>query len=131
MAYNPFPMSYQAYQPQPMNNSALIWVQGEQAAKSYLTAPNTTIPLWDTEQQRIYLKSTDASGMPSIKVLEYRILEATGTARSVLNGSDDKVIDYATKTDLNGIYERLAALERSVKNESVISADAKPNHAEV
>ena len=126
MAYNPFPIGYQAYQPQPINNSALIWVQGEQAAKSYLTAPNTTIPLWDTEQQRIYLKSTDASGMPSIKVLEYRILEASGTARSVLNGSDDKVIDYATKTDLKGIYERLEALE-GAKNESVISANEQSN----
>lgn len=126
MAYNPFPIGYQAYQPQPINNSALIWVQGEQAAKSYLTAPNTTVPLWDTEQQRIYLKSTDASGMPSIKVLEYRILEASGTARSVLNGSDDKVIDYATKTDLKGIYERLEALE-GVRNESVISANEQSN----
>ena len=131
MAYNPFPMSYQAYQPQPMSNSALIWVQGEQAAKSYLTAPNTTIPLWDTEQQRIYLKSTDASGMPSIKVLEYTILETSGTARNALSGSDDKVINYATKTDLNGIYERLAALERNMKNEPVISADARPNPSEV
>lgn len=131
MAYNPFPIGYQTYQPQPVNNSALIWVQGEQAAKSYLTAPNTTIPLWDTEQQRIYLKSTDASGMPSIKVLEYTILETSGVARNALSGSDDKVINYATKTDLNGIYERLAALERNMKNEPVISADARPNHSEV
>ena len=131
MAYNPFPIGYQTYQPQPMSNSALIWVQGEQAAKSYLTAPNTTIPLWDTEQQRIYLKSTDASGMPSIKVLEYTILETSGVARNALSGSDDKVINYATRTDLNGIYERLAALERNMKNEPVISADARPNPSEV
>ena len=131
MAYNPFPIGYQTYQPQPMSNSSLIWVQGEQAAKSYLTAPNTTIPLWDTEQQRIYLKSTDASGMPSIKVLEYTILETSGVAKNALSGSDDKVINYATKTDLNGIYERLAALERNMKNEPVISADARPNPSEV
>ena len=41
--------------PQPMNTS-IIWVQGETGAKSHLVAPNTTVPLWDSESQRIFLK---------------------------------------------------------------------------
>ena len=130
MAYN-FPIGYQPYQQQQyQTQSNVIWVQGEQAAKSYLTAPNTTIALWDSEAQKIYFKTTDASGIPSVKTLKYTVENAQDSVRSVLTASDDKSIDYVTKTDLNGIYERLAALERR-QNESVISADTKPNAPEV
>lgn len=87
MAYNNvFPMGYQpiGYQPQmqmqpqqqpqaQQQNGQMIWVQGETGAKSYLLTPNTTMPLWDSERQTIYLKSTDASGMPSMKILDYTI----------------------------------------------------------
>lgn len=86
MAYNSyFPMSYQAqtpyqYVPQPQMqaqaqsqpNSGLIWVQGEAGAKSYLVAPNTTVMLMDSESQRFFLKSADASGMPlPLRTFEY------------------------------------------------------------
>lgn len=139
MAYNNgFPMTYQPYVPQyqvPQNqvqNNGLIWVQGEQAAKSYLTAPNTTVPLWDSESQRIYLKSTDASGMPSIKILEYSVVDPYKGQKDGLSGSVGKDIDYATKTDLKGIYERLAALEEK-EHESDLprNAGAKLNRTEV
>lgn len=76
MAYNNgFPMTYSqiyqqpTYQPQmPQNqpNSAMIWVQGESGAKSYLVAPNTTVVLFDSESQTIYLKSADATGWAAL-----------------------------------------------------------------
>ena len=69
------PMPQPAQMAQPVSNS-LIWVQGEAGAKSYLVAPNTTVPLWDSEAQRIFLKTTDAAGMPSMKILTYTIEEA-------------------------------------------------------
>jgi hypothetical protein len=53
--------------------NGIIWVQGESGAKSYLVAPNCTVQLWDSESQTIYIKSADASGMPSIKILDYTI----------------------------------------------------------
>jgi len=80
MAYNNFGYpNYSYYQtPQilPQNNPTpqnLIWVQGEAGAKSYLVAPNSTVTLWDTESQTIYIKSADASGMPTMKVLDYSV----------------------------------------------------------
>ena len=57
--------------------NGIIWVQGEAGAKSYLVAPNTTVQLWDSESPVIYLKSADASGMPSIKTLDYTVREST------------------------------------------------------
>ena len=38
----------QQMQPQSQQNG-VIWVQGEAAAKSYLIAPGSTVPLWDSE----------------------------------------------------------------------------------
>ena len=91
MAYNNyFPMSYQPmyYQPQyqppqvqqtqqaaptQQQSNGLIWVQGEGGAKSYLVAPNTTVMLMDSETQRFFLKSADASGMPlPLRTFEYK-----------------------------------------------------------
>lgn len=90
MAYNNgFPMNYQpAYPiqqpvPQPQMNTGLTWVQGEAGAKAYPVAPNTTVDLWDSEEQVIYLKSADMSGMPSMKILDYTIRDQSGTKNTL------------------------------------------------
>ena len=61
---------------QPMaqqGNSGLIWVQGEAGAKSFLVAPGNTVMLMDSEGERFYLKSADASGMPMpLRIFEYK-----------------------------------------------------------
>ena len=60
------PMAQQA-------NNGLIWVQGEAGAKSYLVAPGNTVMLMDSEGERFYLKSADASGMPMpLRIFEYK-----------------------------------------------------------
>ena len=70
-------MQYQPQAAQPMQqthqpvNQGLLWVQGEAGAKSYLVAPNTTVLLMDSENQRFYIKSTDGAGMPSMRTFEY------------------------------------------------------------
>lgn len=115
--YNPgFPTSYQPYyqqyfpqmQTQPTNNGGMIWVQGEAGAKSYLVAPNATVQLWDSEAQVIYLKSADASGMPSMKVLDYTI---RGTEAPALTASTD----YVTRQELEQLEQRInERLEKAV-----------------
>ena len=61
---------------QPMaqqGNSGLIWVQGEAGAKSFLVAPGNTVMLMDSEGERFYLKSADASGMPMpLRIFDYK-----------------------------------------------------------
>lgn len=89
--------NYQAPGNQPQNG--LIWVQGEAAAKSYPVAPNQTIQLWDSEAQVIYLKSADASGMPSMKVLDYTIRDmAQGTTAKALQNVD--LSEYVTRQEM-------------------------------
>lgn len=50
-----------------------IWVQGEVGAKAFLVVPGNTVPLWDSEQQVIWLKSVNAAGVPVMSKLTYTI----------------------------------------------------------
>ena len=55
------------------SNNGLIWVQGEAGAKSYIVSPGNTVMLMDSEGERFYLKSADASGMPMpLRIFEYK-----------------------------------------------------------
>lgn len=114
MAYfNGYPATYQpVYQvPQTQNQqSSIIWVQGEAGAKSYMVAPNNTVTLWDSENQTIYLKSADASGMPSIKTLDYTIREAKNGANNAHIVSDDKLSAFATKDEIKAVSDRITAI---------------------
>lgn len=125
MAYNNiFPTSYPQYpqqypqqysqqytQSQTQNVNGLIWVQGEAGAKSFLVAPNTTVQLWDSENPVIYLKSADASGMPSIKVIDYTIRNAQNDPKKTPLENETK--EYATKDDMAALK---AELMRKIDN---------------
>lgn len=127
MAYQ-FPVGYQPYYPQYSNTlntfptqqsvaptqstqgaSSLIWVQGEAGAKSYMVAPNNTIALWDSENQTVYLKSADASGMPSMRVLDYTIRE--DAHRTALNAP---VSGFATKDDISIIQHQIDDIKANI-----------------
>ena len=96
------------------NNSSRIWVQGETGAKSYLVAPNTSVDLWDSERQSIYIKSADASGMPSIRILDYKIREATPNVpaepQTAASGPE-----YATKEDIEVLQNKIEELKTKIE----------------
>lgn len=137
MAYNNiFPMSYPQYsypiyqqplpaQPMPLAQqspqqpaqqpgpaapaSSIIWVQGEAGAKSYLVAPNTTVQLWDSERQTIYIKSADGSGLPSMRILDYA--ERDQRAQAAPQAAPAAAaVDYVTKSDFEALSGKLNRL---------------------
>ena len=119
--YNGFPATYQQMYPpqqfqpvqppqQPQSQQGLIWVQGEQAAKSYLVAPNSTVQLWDSEEKVIYLKSADASGMPSMKILDYTIRGDSGPQAVI------PVTEYATKDELNALADKIREMRDEINS---------------
>lgn len=123
MAYNYFPTTYQVpayypqqttgqypYQTQAQNNNGIIWVQGEAGAKSYLVAPNTSVTLWDTESQTIYVKSADATGMPSMKTLDYTMRESIAPEAKI-----QPVSDYVTKEDISIIKAELSEIKANIE----------------
>ena len=78
MAYNNyFPMGYQGYpqnypQTYPQNQSSgVVWVQGIEGAKAHPVAAGQAVLLMDSDSNCLYLKSADASGMPSLRIFDY------------------------------------------------------------
>ena len=113
---NPYLIQQPQYaQPQ---QSGIIWIQGESAAKSYLVAPNTSVALWDSERQTVYIKSADASGMPSMKTLDY-------TIRENAQPQPANTVIYATKDDVASLNDQIAAVRAEIEKVRRID-NAKP-----
>ena len=97
----------QPQQPTQATND-MIWVQGEAAAKSYIIAPGNTVILWDSENPVIYIKSCDASGIPSMKTLEYT--ERSETHKTPLDSVSNNASIYVTRDELAALTARVDAL---------------------
>ena len=106
----------QNYNVQP--NQQIIWVQGEAEAKNYLIAPNTTIPLWDTEEHKIYLKSSDSAGMPSIKVLEYTVRENKTNPLISSEHSREEEVSYVKVEDFKKLQKELETLKAEIEDKN-------------
>lgn len=87
--------------------SGLIWVQGENGAKSYIVPANSTALLMDSEAQRFYIKSVDGSGMPQpLRIYEYT--EITAKQDSV------PAAEYVTKAEFD---KAIAELRKAGRDE--------------
>lgn len=87
-------------------NTGPIWVQGEQAAKSYPVAPGATVLLMDSEQSRFYMKSVDQSGMP----MPLRTFEFTEVPQiSPVSPSTFDPTKFVTKDELKEMLANLPA----------------------
>ena len=109
-----FPQGYQpAYYPQVQQpqmqaqqpSTDIKWVQGEAGAKSYMVAPNTSVTLWDSEAHTIYIKSANASGMPSMTIIDYTVRNEASPGKAVLAESD-----FARQSDVDYLKEQIEAL---------------------
>lgn len=107
MAYTPY---YPSYYPQQQNS--IIWVQGEAGAKGYLVAAGSTVALWDSESPTIYIKTVDASGMPSIRVFDY--VERAPQPKTSANN------DYVTKAEFTALVEKVNALIKENENDASV-----------
>lgn len=116
MAYNYyFPMNYQPYQqPQPQNNG-VVWVQGIEGAKAHPVAAGQSVLMMDSDSDCLYLKSADASGMPSLRVFDYKERDTSQKPQNE-DMSDfltkDDLSDYVTKDSLKKAF---SAFEKKLK----------------
>lgn len=124
MAYynNGFPVNYQPYYQAPnyqqntqqqMQGNGIVWVSGEAGAKAYLVAPNTSVALWDSEANVIYIKSADSAGMPSMKIVDYTMRD-TNARRAEMSPQGD----FVTKDDLLPIRKDIDALKAKLEGDN-------------
>lgn len=133
MAYTGFPATYpqtypQSYPQFQQQNNPIIWIQGMESARAYQTAPNSTVVLFDSEEQVIYIKSADMQGKPSIRILDYTIrTDAPKTAQNALYGTNAQI---PTKEDISALQSQIDSLKQQIEqmggagNEPALSANA-------
>ena len=132
MAYTGFPATYpqtypQSYPQFQQQNNPIIWIQGIESARAYQIVPNSTVVLFDSEDQSIYIKSADMQGRPSMRILDYTIRsEAPRTAQNALSGNDAQI---PTKEDINALQSQIDGLKKQIEqmggigHEPTLSAD--------
>ena len=90
----------------PIAQGGVQWVNGEQEARGYLIAPNSAVALWDSSAPTVYLKQSDASGKPTLKI--YDLVERAETTRTALQ---EKGVEFVTREE----FDALAALVGEIK----------------
>ena len=134
--YNP---QYQQPMAQPMQNAQMpmqgqptndfLWVMGQTEAESYPVAPNNTVTLWDKNLPTIYIKSVNAQGVPSMRVLDFT--ERTAAAqKQPVSAPFGSANNFVTLDSFNALEAKFAALEGKV-DELRPKASAKTKKVEV
>lgn len=108
-------MQYQqmpAQQPMAMQTDPMLWVLGQTEAESYPVAPNNTVTLWDKNQPTIYIKSANAQGVPSIRVLDFteRTANSPKTPTEHACQCGDKFATKEQLAALEGKYDEIMAI---------------------
>lgn len=117
------PYLAQNQQPTQPQSNGLIWVQGEAGAKSYLVANGNSVLLMDSERQSFYIKSADASGMPSMRTFDY--VERSAAPMPAQQPS----VEYVTRGELNELAARvdeLSAREHRRRANREVETDEQP-----
>ena len=100
--------------------SERIWVLGETEASSYPVARNSSVDLWDRNQQTFYYKFADAQGIPSMEIYDYkkRQLNSLAPSNDVINEPDSKFVDIEQFNALKAKFdELLAKFEEAVNSQ--------------
>lgn len=79
--------------------SGMMWVNDEREASLYPVAPNTAIALWDIKNPVVYVKQSDASGRPSLKI--YDLTERADELQTASKPETAKT--FATKDELSAV----------------------------
>lgn len=106
------------YQPQMPTNTApmsqpandMIWVLNENEATSFPVAMNNSVVLWDKSNPTIYVKSVNAQGIPSMRILDFTERNAApvqtaekSTAEHACTCGDK----FATKEQINALQGKI------------------------
>jgi hypothetical protein len=100
---NMYKQPYQAPQMPVKTASELLWVLNENEAVSFPVAMNSTVTLWDKNNPTIYVKSVDAQGVPSIRILDF--VERTATTPS-----PQASVEYVKQDEFKALQEQFAEL---------------------
>lgn len=92
----------------PMNNSLMLTrVTGLEGAKAYQMPANSTVALFDNNEDLMYIKTTDGAGFPTIRTFAFNEVVAN------TNPIQDTT-DYVTRDEFNKLKEELLNGKQSI-----------------
>lgn len=112
-----------APQPQAAPTNGLNWIEGAEAAKAYIVAPNCTVVLFDTKNPIMYIKSADLSGMPSTRT--FRIEEIGENLPNV----PSKDVPGVSREEMQEFESRIEKLEKQIQSLSAAKPKGKVKEA--
>ena len=92
----------------PINNSLMLTrVTGLEGAKAYQMPPNSTVALFDNNDDLMYIKTTDGAGFPTIRTFTFNEVVAN-------NNTVPENADYVTRDEFNKLKEELLNGKQSI-----------------
>lgn len=116
-----YPQQQYQYAQQSAQQHGMIGVDGEVGAKAYQMPQgwpaNVPIPLWDTNEQIIYLKSINQMGMPNpLQKLKYTIEDQQYQSMLPSGASNQAGPEYVTKSDFEDLKNELRDMLKNQQN---------------
>ena len=94
------PYNFNPYQPYTYTSQQLIRVTGIEGAKAYQMSANSTVALFDNNEDLMYIKTTDGAGFPSIRVFKFTE-QIEETVQKIPN------FDFVSRKEFNEFKEAL------------------------
>ena len=113
--------NYNQFQPQlnqpQISTQNLIRVNGIDGAKAYQMPANSTVALFDNNEDIMYIKTTDGAGFPAIRTFAFNEVVAN------TNPIQDTA-DYVTRDEFNKLKEELLNGKQSIsRSKSNLTTD--------
>ncbi len=124
------PVQQMPTQPTQMSGTSdmMIWVLSEVEAQSYPVAPNNSVILWDKNNDVIYIKSVNAQGVPSMRILDYQERTADNAVKTPVEHECKCGSKFVSKEDFKALRDDLDALRAKMET---LSAKPKTKTAKV
>lgn len=84
----------------PQTPTTLTRVTGIDGAKAYQMTPNSTVALFDNNEDIMYIKTTDGAGFPTIRTFSFN--EVTHNTQQQVSNNE-----YVTRDEFNKLKEEL------------------------
>lgn len=100
------------------SNSLMVWVQGKAGAQSYPVARGTTLPLFDSEGDYVYIKSVDNNGIPLPLVTKMISDPPIEVKSEVIESKPEEIqvdmSNYVTKESYDDLKKKYSDLEMRI-----------------
>lgn len=115
VAEHPQNLNVQSGQTTSPMDSHIVWVQGKAGAQSYPVARGTTLPLFDSEGDYVYIKSVDSNGIPLplvTKIISDPPVEVK--AEVIESTTQVDMSEYVTKESYDDLKKKYTDLEMRI-----------------